>query len=113
MRFRSLVRYSVALLLGFLPARSVWAQYTVRTREGQDRDAIMHGLKERGVPTVVYYPRPLHRQSAYASFPKDPQGLSVSEQLSETVFSLPMHPYLEAAVQDRIIAAVQHTATAQ
>lgn len=86
---------------------SVWAQYTVRTVAGQDRDAIMAGLKQHGVPTMVYYPRPLHQQTAYRNFPTDPAGLPIAERLAETVFSLPMHPYLEPSVQDIIIAAVR------
>lgn len=92
--------------------RSVWAQYTVRVHEGHDRDAMMAALKERGVPTVVYYPRPLHMQTAYAGFPRDPGGLSVSERLAGEVFSLPMHPYLDETTQSRIIDAVTDVATA-
>jgi dTDP-4-amino-4,6-dideoxygalactose transaminase len=87
-------------------SRSVWAQYTVRVRGGQNREAIMGALKERGVPTVVYYPRPLHRQTAYEGFPADPAGLSGADRLSEEVFSLPMHPYLDQVTQSRIIDAV-------
>ncbi len=92
--------------------RSVWAQYTVRTQEGQNREAIMAALKEKGVPTVVYYPRPLHQQTAYSSFPRDPQGLAVSERLAQEVFSLPMHPYLDEEMQGRIIAAVHEVCAA-
>lgn len=86
--------------------KSVWAQYTVRVRQGQVRDAIMAELKNEGVPTVVYYERPLHQQTAYARFPRDTAGLAVSERLSSEVFSLPMHPYLDETVQARIIEAV-------
>lgn len=86
--------------------RSVWAQYTVRTRPGRDRDAIVAALRERGIPTAIYYPRPLHSQTAYAGFPRDPAGLAVAERLSVEVFSLPMHPYLGEEDQDRIIAAL-------
>lgn len=71
--------------------QSVWAQYTVRTRE---RDAWSARLKAAGIPTAVYYPRPLHRQPAYREFPTVATGLPVSETLAETVLSLPMHPYL-------------------
>lgn len=88
--------------------RSVWAQYTVRVRAGQEREAIIAALRELGVPTVVYYPRPLHLQAAYRAYPTDPQGLGVAESLSREVFSLPMHPYLDEATQDCIIEAV-HT----
>ncbi len=86
--------------------RSVWAQYTVRTRPGQDRDTIVAALRERSIPTTIYYPRPLHSQTAYAGFPRDPAGLAVAEQLSAEVFSLPMHPYLVEEDQERIIAAL-------
>lgn len=83
--------------------RSIWAQYTVRA---DNRDELMAKLNEAGVPSTVYYPRPLHTQSAYAAFPRDPQSLQVSEVLAKQVFSLPMHPYLAEDSQDRIIAAV-------
>lgn len=85
---------------------SIWAQYTLKTRSAQDREAFQARAKEGGVPTVIYYPVPLHRQKAYGGYPSDPAGLSVSDDLSERVISLPMHPYLEPEVQDRIIAAV-------
>lgn len=86
--------------------RSVWAQYTVRVKAGQDRDAIMQRLEAAGVPTVVYYSRPLHQQTAYRDFPVDPNGLSISERLSKEVFSLPMHPYLDVELQEQIIDVV-------
>ncbi|MDZ7588484.1 MAG: DegT/DnrJ/EryC1/StrS aminotransferase family protein [Parasphingorhabdus sp.] len=93
-------RYSDALAdiidVPYIPndCRSVWAQYTVKTREGQDREAIMAALKAHDVPTVVYYPLPLHQQTAYREYPRDPAGLAASEALAQQVFSLPMHPYL-------------------
>jgi dTDP-4-amino-4,6-dideoxygalactose transaminase len=87
------------------PAGSVstWAQYTLRVK---NRDAVAANLKERGVPTAVYYPKPLHQQTAYRDFPVAGNGLPVSEALAAEVISLPMHPYLEAEVQDWIIGAV-------
>ena len=85
---------------------SVWAQYTLKTASRQERDALQQRAKDAGVPTVVYYPIPLHRQNAYKDFPADPAGLGVSEDLADRVVSLPMHAYLEPEVQDRIIAAV-------
>ncbi len=83
---------------------SVWAQYTLRVEE---RDRFAAALKAKGVPTAVYYPTPLHRQSGYRDFPVAPGGLPVSERLSRTVISLPMHPYLEAAAQDSIVTAAE------
>ncbi|HEY2010058.1 MAG TPA: DegT/DnrJ/EryC1/StrS family aminotransferase [Rhizomicrobium sp.] len=82
-------------------AVSTWAQYTLQVA---DRARFQAALKEKGVPTAVYYPIPLSRQRAYAAYPSAP--VPVSDALSGHVVSLPMHPYLEPATQDRVIAAV-------
>ncbi len=82
-------------------AQSVWAQYTIRV---EDRSKLQADLKDENIPTAVYYPIPLSRQRAYAHFPSAP--VPVSEALSTSVVSLPMHPYLDEATQDRIVAAV-------
>jgi dTDP-4-amino-4,6-dideoxygalactose transaminase len=82
-------------------AVSTWAQYTIQV---PDRAAFQAALEKKGVPTAVYYPMPLSRQPAYRGYPSAPTP--VSEALSGHVVSLPMHPYLEPAVQDRIIQAV-------
>lgn len=86
---------------------SVWAQYTLRAQDGAERDRLMGALKDAGIPSVVYYPRPLHGQTAYAGFPADPEGLPVAESLAARVFSLPMHPYLTEADQDRVIGTLR------
>ncbi len=85
---------------------SVWAQYTLRLAPGR-RDALAADLKARGVPTAIYYPKPLHRQQAYRHYPVAEGGLPVSDRLAEEVISLPMHAYLDDATQDRIIGAVR------
>lgn len=88
-------------------ATSVWAQYTIRF---DDRDAMAAGLKDAGIPTAVYYPLPLHRQTAFASHPTAPGGLPRAEAAAGQVLSLPMHPYLETAEQDTVIAATRRVA---
>ncbi len=85
---------------------SVWAQYTIRVSADR-RNAIMEHLKTKGVPTAVYYPKPLHQQTAYKKFPVAGNGLPVSERMSFEVMALPMHPYLDIATQDYIIDAVR------
>jgi dTDP-4-amino-4,6-dideoxygalactose transaminase len=82
-------------------AKSTWAQYTIQV---PDRDKLAADLKAKGIPTAVYYPIPLSRQKGYAHFPSAP--IPTSERLSKTVISLPMHPYLDAPTQDRIIEEV-------
>jgi len=81
---------------------SAWAQYTIRV-PAQKRPTIMAALKEQGIPTMIYYPKPLHRQTAYRDFPVAGNGLPVSERLADEVLSLPMHPYLDHASQNRIV----------
>jgi dTDP-4-amino-4,6-dideoxygalactose transaminase len=85
---------------------SVWAQYTIRIKAGT-REAFAAALKAQGVPTAVYYPKPLHRQEAYRHYPADANGLPVTDMLADEVISLPMHAYLDDPTQDRIIAAVR------
>ena len=87
--------------------KSVWAQFTLKAADAAQRDMIMSGLKDAGVPSVVYYPMPLHKQTAYSQFPTDPKGMTVSDTLSQQVFSLPMHPYLEEDQQDRVIDTIE------
>lgn len=86
--------------------RSIWAQYTLCAANEAERTAAMARLKDAGIPSVVYYPRPLHTQSAYAGFPIDPDGLAVSENIATRVFSLPMHPNLSKTDQDQVINAL-------
>ena len=85
---------------------SVWAQYTLRLAPGR-RDGLAAALKIQGIPTAIHYPIPLHRQQPYQRFPIAAGGAPVSERLAEEVISLPMHAYLDAVTQDRIIDAVR------
>jgi dTDP-4-amino-4,6-dideoxygalactose transaminase len=85
---------------------SVWAQYTIRIAGGR-RDKVVAALKAEGVPTAIYYPIPLHRQQAYKHYPVGAGGMTVSDRLAAEVLSLPMHAYLDAATQARIIDAVR------
>lgn len=86
--------------------RSTWAQYTIKTKSGAERAEVQAKAKAAGIPTAIYYPIPLHQQTAFREYPRDPAGLPVSEDLAARVISLPMHPYLGAQVQDRIVEAI-------
>ena len=111
-RNRVAARYSAALKdLATVPAvpegyRSVWAQYTIRLAPGK-RDALAKALQAEGIPTAIYYAKPLHKQTAYRDFPAAQAGLAVSERLADEVISLPMHAYLDAPTQDRVVEAVR------
>ena len=89
---------------------SVWAQYTIRLAGGR-RDGLSAALKAEGIPTAIYYVKPLHRQAAYRDFPVADGGLPVSERLADEVISLPMHAYLDRPTQDRVIDAVRRALT--
>ena len=82
---------------------SAWAQYTLVLG---DRNGLAQACKQAGIPTNVYYPIPMNRQSGYRAYPVVADGVPVSDRLAESVLSLPMHPYLKEADQDRVIAAV-------
>ena len=86
-------------------AASVWAQYTVRV---DDRSEVQSFLNRLGIPTAVYYPRPMHQQSAYATSAVQSAHCPVADEFVDQVLSLPMHPYLEEKGQEYIIRAL-HT----
>jgi dTDP-4-amino-4,6-dideoxygalactose transaminase len=85
-------------------ATSAWAQYTLVVAER--RDEVARVLRQAGVPTAVYYPSPLHCQSAYERYPRVSSDLPVSIRLSRQVLSLPMHPYLDDATQTRVVGSL-------
>ena len=90
---------------------SSWAQYTLITDSESERDRLQAALKEKGIPTMVYYPIPMHLQTAFKGCKADYCDLSVAEKLSKTVLSIPMHPYLDQASQDAVIAALRECAS--
>ncbi|USO01287.1 MAG: DegT/DnrJ/EryC1/StrS family aminotransferase [Alphaproteobacteria bacterium] len=82
-------------------ATSAWAQYTVKLKQDIDRSKIMHDLKEKGIPTMVYYEKPLHLQEAYKGFPKAGE-LTVSEECSRKVLSLPISNICKIQIVQKI-----------
>lgn len=85
---------------------SAWAQYTIKLPIGK-RDAVASALKDQGIPTAVYYPRPMHLQTAYKKYGGEEGSLPVSERLCGEVLSLPMHPFLCKAAIIRITNALK------
>ena len=89
-------------------ATSVWAQYTIRLPKGVDRKYLMEGLHEKDVPTMIYYIKPLHLQTAYRDYPiAKKSGLPISEQIANDVLSLPMHPYMGNAEREYIVESIK------
>ena len=68
-----------------------------------DQQAVQSGLKEQGIPSVIYYPIPLSKQQGYSHYPQVSSKTRVSEDLASSVLSLPMHPYLTSSSQSYIL----------
>jgi UDP-2-acetamido-2-deoxy-ribo-hexuluronate aminotransferase len=83
--------------------QSVWAQYVI---EHENRDGLQAHLSGQGIPSMVYYPVPIHMQDFAARWAPPAGTLPVTEEASRYVLALPMHPYLSEADQDRVIEAV-------
>ena len=84
---------------------SSWAIYAILLPEGVDRDALQTTLRAAGVPTAIYYPRPLHRQPAYRDH-HDGAALPVSDRLADRILALPVHPDMDADMAARVCDAV-------
>ena len=96
---------------------SSWAQYTLRLSDRAMRDKLQQALKDQGIPTMIYYPKPMHMQLAFGLVAEDGKpveganfGLAcpVTEKLCQTVISLPMHPYLTEEEVATVAAAVKN-----
>jgi dTDP-4-amino-4,6-dideoxygalactose transaminase len=88
--------------------RCAWAQYTIQI-EAEVRDGVRDALLAEGIPTAIYYPRPMHLQPAYAAHGDGEGSLPVSERLAGRVLSLPMHAYLSESDGERICATLRRT----
>lgn len=101
---RNLVHVPVTLDL----VRSAWAQYTVRLPKKINREKLMDQMKEAGIPTMIYYGKPLHLQKAYEHYPTATGGpLPVCEALSQEVLSLPMSGYVSGESVEYIIQVMR------
>jgi len=83
---------------------SVFAQYTIEVSE---REAVQAALREHDIPTAVHYPVPLHKQPVFGASYAETQYFPHAEAAASRVLSLPMHPYLTEADQDKVISALQ------
>ncbi len=103
-RYSRLLSEVEGLTTPFVPAgnKSVWAQYSVLATSEEHRKRLQEGLKQAGVPTAVYYPKPLHLQTAFARLGYREGDFPLSEDASRRIFSMPMHPYLGVEDQEKI-----------
>jgi dTDP-4-amino-4,6-dideoxygalactose transaminase len=82
--------------------KSAWAQYSILAENEKHRSSLQTKLKEAGIPTAIYYPKPLHLQTAFASLGYKKGDFPISEEYAERIFSIPMHPYLSQREQQKI-----------
>ena len=100
--------------------RSSWAQYTLKLKDAAQRDALQAALKVEGIPSMVYYPKPMHLQTAFAKTPDQVGGdginvipgltgnlCPVATSLCSRVLSLPLHPYLTDEQIDTVCTAIR------
>ncbi len=85
---------------------SAWAQYSILLKNSSERDAIQKNLQNKGIPTAIYYPVPLHMQQAFSDLGYELGDFPISEGISKRILSLPMHPYLEDAQIEQIVEII-------
>lgn len=86
---------------------SSWAQYTITLPEVDQRDALQAALKAQGIPTMVYYPKPMHEQTAFEDVPFTKGSCPVTESLCKRVLALPMHPYLTEESAGTVVSQIK------
>lgn len=86
--------------------RSAWAQYSILAADENQRTDLQNRLKEADIPTAIYYPTPLHLQSAFSNLGYGKGDFPISEEISRRIFSLPMHPYLTEEAQQKIAGII-------
>lgn len=108
-RYDNLLSACSSLSLPSVPdgRTSVWAQYSVLAKDENHRTGLQEKLKSKKIPTAVYYPKPLHLQTAYSFLGYKDGDFPVSENCSRRIFSLPMHPYLSVEEQEMIAEALK------
>ena len=86
---------------------SSWAQYSVILPEDLERQSVMNQLKRKDIPSMVYYRTPLHLQSVFNKLGYKRGHFPVSENISSSVLSLPMHPYLDSKQQNHVLDVIK------
>lgn len=89
---------------GFL---SSWAQYSILLKDKTERDSLQAYLKEQGIPTMIYYPKPMHEQKAFLDMDIIKTDLSVTNSACDRVLGLPIHPYMTEADQNMVVNGIK------
>lgn len=89
---------------GFL---SSWAQYSILLKNKEQRDGLQEYLKENGIPSMIYYVKPMHMQGAFADQDCVKCNLDVTESICSRVLALPIHPYMSEEEQDKVVITIK------
>ena len=110
-RYTELLQPFSDLQLPTMPqeSKSAWAQYSILAKNREHRLNLQKNLKEAGIPTAIYYHKPLHLQTAFSSFGYCKGDFPMSEDCAERIFSIPMHPYLAEEQQQKIAQIIGST----
>ena len=107
-RYTELLSHYLSPITPYLPpdTKSAWAQYSILAKDSAQRTAFQNKLKAAQIPTAIYYPKPLHLQSAFSYLNYKNGDFPVSEDCADRIFSLPMHPYLSEEDQLEIVKSI-------
>jgi dTDP-4-amino-4,6-dideoxygalactose transaminase len=110
-RYATLLGGNPQLTVPTIPAgaTSAWAQYSILASDEKHRSELQNNMKEAGIPTAIYYPQPLHLQTAFSSLGYNRDDFPVSEDYAQRIFSLPMHPYLTEDDQNKIADVISNS----
>lgn len=86
---------------------SSWAQYSILLKNEKERNGLQIYLRENGIPTMIYYPKPMSRQTAFEGMGCVKTELLVTEELCKRILALPLHPYMTAQEQDKVIDSLK------
>jgi UDP-2-acetamido-2-deoxy-ribo-hexuluronate aminotransferase len=103
-RYSDLLSSQSEIISPYIPdgVRSVWAQYSVLAKDGNHRSLLQKKLQNNKIPIAIYYPKPLHLQTAFSPLGYKKGDFPISEEIANKIFSLPMHPYLTEKEQLQI-----------
>ena len=87
--------------------KSSWAQYTIQLKDRNERDGLQKELHKNEIPSMVYYPKPMHLQQAFSGIFFESSEYANTNKLCDTVLALPMHPYLEIEQIDKITEIIE------
>ena len=86
---------------------SSWAQYSILLENEAERNGLQTFLREHGIPSMIYYPKPMHEQGAFQGTDCVKVELPIATKICKKILSLPLHPYMEPQEQDKVIFCIK------